>query len=346
MSASALDYVSVTITRDISATSRVGFGTLLFVGTTTGKQTPQVASYASFDEVAAVFADGDPEYEAALLYFGQENVPTNLYIGIKGGAETYVEAITAIRALNDDWYAVAIESRLDADILAVAAYIQTQDKLFLAATSDPDADDPTATDDIGTSLLDLNYDRTAIIYHTDADVSGEDTFVEAAWAGQVLPLDPGSVTWAWKTLTGVTADTLTKTQRDALTAKRYTYYTTVAGNDVTFEGAVSKANEFIDVTRGTDWIRFRLAEDIVDQLARSNKIPYIGGDAILEQLIRARLDDAVARNIIASGYTVTVPPAADQSVSDRAARIYNDITFVATLTGAVHKVTIAGTVSV
>ena len=131
MSASALDYVDVTISRDIATVSRVGFGSLLFVGTTTGKQTPRVAQYSDFDAVAAVFAAGDPEYEAAQVYFGQEETPERLYIGTKdfGGVETWVEAIQAIRAIDDDWYAVAIESRTAADIAAVSAYILTQDKL-------------------------------------------------------------------------------------------------------------------------------------------------------------------------------------------------------------------------
>jgi hypothetical protein len=115
---------------------------------------------------------------------------------------------------------------------------------------------------------------------------------------------------------------------------------------VTFEGATSQLGVFLDIIRGSDWLKTRIAEDIVAKLASVNKIPYIGGEEIIEQLIRSRLDIAVDRGLIAEGYTVTVPPASEQLVTDRANRVYRNITFRAVLTGAVHKVEIRGTVTV
>ena len=342
--ASPLEYVDVVITRDIEVVSRVGFGSLLFLGTTEDKQTPKIAQYANFDAVAAVFADGDPEYEAALAYFGQTEKPTRIYIGTKDSYDaTFTEALQEIQAINSDWYAVAIASREAADILEVSAYIQTQDKLFLACTADVDVKDPDDDTDIASVILDLTRDRTAIFYHSEADL---ELFPEVALSGRVLPLDPGSATWAWKTISGVPSDSLDATDRVALEEKRVTYYQTVAGTNVTFEGQVSAPGVFIDLIRGKDWLRFRLAEDLVATLANANKIPYIGGDVIIEAKIRGRLAIAVANGVIADDFQVTVPPASEQESENRIARIYAGITFSGTYTGAVHKVTMRGSFSV
>jgi len=341
MTASPLEYIDVSISREIPVVTRVGFGTLLFVYE--GESGDRVKEYADLDSLSGDFTSTDEAYKATEVYFSQaEPRPSRILLGRKGGAETYVEAIQAIRAVNDDWYGVAIESRDAANILPTAAYINAVNKVFLAATADADVPDAGETGDVASTLLDLNRDRTLLFYHSQAAT----LYPEVALAGRMLPLDPGSATWAWKTLSGIPSDNLSAPQRSALEAKRATYYTNVAGNNVTFEGATSQLGVFLDIIRGSDWLKVRMAEDIVAKLASTNKIPYIGGEEIFEQLIRSRLDIAVDRGLIAEGYSVIVPVASEQEASDRAARIYRNITFRAVLTGAVHKAEIRGTVTV
>lgn len=348
MSASVLDFIDVQITRDIQVISQVGFGTLLFIGETEGKQPEKIASYTDIEEVGEVFDITDPEYLAAQVYFSQVLKPERLFIGTKEDGETYAEALNAVLALNDDWYALAIQSRDSSDVLDIAAAIQPLYKIYLAASSDADLLDPNDNTDVGSALLDLNRDRTALIYHSLADGDGEadNAYPEVAWAGRILPLQPGTATWAWKTLSGIPSDSLSKTVRDTLTSKRVTFYVTVASNNVTFEGQTSAPGIFLDLVRGSDWLTFRIAEDIVARLTADNKIPYIGGDAVLEQLIRGRLDEAVERDVIAPDYSLVVPPASQQSANNRANRIYDDIIFEATATGAVHRARIRGSITV
>ena len=62
----------------------------------------------------------------------------------------------------------------------------------------------------------------------------------------MLPYDPGSATWALKTVTGITADSLTATERGFLDGDRMNYYTTVAGVDVTRKGVMA-SGEYLDV---------------------------------------------------------------------------------------------------
>lgn len=344
---SVLDYVDVQITREIEAVTRVGFGTLLFIGETDdgaggAKQGQIVRSYGNIDEVLEVFDESDPEYEAALAYFGQEERPERIYIGFKATGDDYDTAINDIVDADDDWYAVAIQSRAEADILDVAANINARFKLFLAVSDDDDILDPQIDSDIGSQIFDNTYDRTALFYHSDA----ANQFPECAWAGSILPKDPGTATWAWKQLSGVPTDTLSSAERGALEAKRVTYYVMLAGNPITFEGQTGQLGVFIDIIRAQDWLTFRIAEDMVARLATVDKIPYVGGDAVIESLLRERLDIAVDRGVIAPDYEVTVPPASEQQVSDRAARVYRNVTFRAQLTGAIHRIEIRGTLTV
>lgn len=346
--ASVLEYVDVTITREIEAVTRVGFGTLLFIGETDDgqgepKQGAIVRTYGDLDEVAEVFDTTDPEFLAAQAYFGQEERPERLYIGFKASGDSYSDAINDIVAVDDDWYAVAIQSRDQSDIEAVAANINARFKLFLAATADDDVKDGTIDTDVASVIFDSTFDRTSVFYHTEA---GDDVYPEVAWAGLMLPKDPGTATWAWKQLSGIPTDSFSSSERAALEDKRATYYTMVAGNPITFEGQTGQLGVFIDIIRAQDWLTFRIAEDMVARLATAPKIPYVGGDAIIEELLRNRLDIAVDRGVIAEGFEVTVPPAEDQQVSDRADRIYRNVTFRAQLTGAVHRIEIRGTLTV
>lgn len=334
--------VDVQITREIPTVTQVGFGSLLFVAQkATVNSEERVRSYGNLAEVLDDFSESDPAAVAALRYFGQELRPSTLVIGLKADAESYTSALTAIRDLNDDWYAVAIQSTQAADIEAVSDYIQALPRLFLAASADAGILDSLVDNDIATVLSAKGNWRTGLIYSGSASA-----FPQVAWAGGMLPRDPGSATWAFKTLTGITPDLLNSSQRAAASSKRATVYINVAGNNVTLEGYTFDAGTYIDVVRGTDWLSQRISERIFAQLVAQPKVSYIGGDAVIEQEIRAQMDVAVQRSVIAPGYTITVPPAAQQDPNDRGNRRYRNITFRATLAGAVHGVEIRGVVTV
>lgn len=341
----ALQFISVQIDRNIETVTREGFGTLLFIGTTDDgsggpKSGSKVKKYDSFDAVSQDFTSGDPEYDAAEVYFGQSVKPTAIYIGFKG-TETYVEALDSIATADNDWYAVAIESRTASDIEDVAGDVQSRNKLFLAVTADSDVLDSGSSSDVASNLLSNSYDRTGIMYHAQ----GASHFFEAAWAGRILPEDAGSVNWSWKSLSGVPIDTsLSSADIDVLESKRANYYVRVAGNNTTHRGYVSSDGLYLDLTRGLDWLKFRLAEDLVALLA-ADDVPYFGGEGIVESKIRTRLSDAVNQNIIIEGFSVDVPAARTQSQTDRTNRIYRNVTFDATLQGKLNRVAVSGTVT-
>jgi major membrane immunogen (membrane-anchored lipoprotein) len=343
------DIVDVQITKGTRTITRQGFGTLMvIVDVTDGVATQgfRVKSYSSVNEVADDWATSDFAYKAATAYFGQTPSPRFLKIGIfdDGVAEAdtdYPDAYSKIVAIDADWYAVAAETRVAADVQSLASTVAADEKLYGTSSDDADILDGASTTDIAYLLNNATQERAFVLYSTDqADAP------EAAWFGKMLPTDPGSATWAFKNLATISADNLTSSQAVAVFAKGGNTYEPIAGQNITRYGTVA-TNEYIDVVRGIDWLTARMAEQIYFRLVNSPKIPYTkNGQAIIEADMKTVLEIAVNRGVITAGYTVEMPEISGISAIDRAARYMPDIKFFATLQGAVHTLQIRGTVSV
>lgn len=254
-----------------------------------------------------------------------------------------VPDIQAVQEVNDDWYSLHLTSLSAAEIGAAAIYIETQIKLMVVSSADDEI--PTSgSGDIGTTLKTAGFARTALMYHPKAMTQ----YAGAAWAGKNLPQDPGSITWKFKTLAAVDSVSLTPTEVSNLEGKNVNHYTVVAGIAITQQG-ISSSAEFIDVTRGVDFIRARLEEFIFARLANAGKVPFTDrGVAIIEAEVRAVLELAIGNQILASdpAPVITVPLVADVPFTDRAARLLPDVDFTATLAGAIHSVEVNGVISV
>lgn len=253
-----------------------------------------------------------------------------------------IEDLTAASNANSDWYAIISVDRTPSDVLEVAAYVETQKKMFFTSSSDS-AMLTSGTSDIGSQLKALNYSRTSIQYSATPT-----NFPEAAWCGLVLPYDPGSETWKFKNLQSEVADNLTSNQINNLIAKNVNYYVFDAGVAIMAEG-VTAAGQFIDVIRFIDWLQINMQELIFGTLANVKKIPYTDiGVAQIELLVRKQLQEAEDVGGITKDpkYTVTTPKVADINVNDRAARYLPGIKFTAVLAGAVHSLQIQGVVTV
>lgn len=275
------------------------------------------------------------------LWFDVEVLDTSR-IGIaQDHADPGVAAdLTAILAADSGWYGLVSLFNSTAEILAIAAWTEANGRFFSAQTVDS-AVTTAATDDVASALKTAAYARTALIY---SGATGN--FADAAWAGKCLPFDPGSETWKFKTLAGVPATKLTATQVNNLKTKNANYYSTVAGRNITSEG-ITSSGEYIDVIRGRDWFTARLQERIFLRLANAKKLPFTdAGIAVVEGEVRAQLEDAMGVGFLARdpAPTVTVPKASAVSAPDKAARHLRGVTFDAVIAGAIHKLTINGTI--
>lgn len=257
--------------------------------------------------------------------------------------ETWPDTLAAVQNENDTWYAVVIESHLTADVLAVAGVVEAQKKIFATSSSASDIK-TSSTTDLFSQLQALGYQRTFGIWSATADTQ----FPEAAWVGYQLQEQPGSNTWAYKGLTGVTVSKLTPTEATNIKTKAGSTYEVVGGTASTI-GAKMFGGEWIDVMVFVDWLEARMTERLWFRMRNSKKIPYTAaGATMIEAEIRAQLNDGIRVGGLADSPapTVFIPDVLSVSPNMRAQRIFEGITFEARLAGAIHFVKIQGTVTV
>ena len=278
------------------------------------------------------------------LLVEERQILTQKNITPDGTPNGIVADITACQLEDDTWYTLILTSQGAPVIAAAAVYIETLYKTFVAASPDDEIYDSTVSSDIASTLQTAGYARTMLVYHPKAGTQ----YPDGAWAGVCMPYDPGSLTWKFKTLSGVDYTVLTDTEIGNIRDKDCNMYIRLAGVSFTQEGYTA-AHEFMDITFGVDWIRARLQEDIFARLVNANKVPYTDkGVALIESVVRAVLKEAIGNDLLAESPepTVTAPLVADIAVADRANRLLPDVKFEATLAGAIHKVQISGVVSV
>jgi hypothetical protein len=345
------DRVKVQILRDTSAVARVSFGVPLFIGTT--DEGVRAASYANLEEVGAVYAESTPEYKAALAFFSQQPQPRQLIIGFKDDTESYTEALTEIRVVNDEWFCVAIESRNPADALTMAPAVSALPGLrqFWFVSSDVNTLNPADETNIAYQLRELNFDQARVVFHRQ----GATIFPDMAMLGRVLPIPesrtsgPGTAAWHDQPIVGITGESFTSTERSALESFNAEFFINVAGATRAMGGKMA-GGEWGDVMHFVAWLETRLAEDVYELMARAanrrEKIPYSdAGIARVESTVRNRLDIGVSIGGILDDFTVTVPRREDTQFGDRANRVLKDVNFEANLAGAIKFVEISGVVT-
>lgn len=249
--------------------------------------------------------------------------------------------------VNNDWYGLVTLFNSEDYIASVAAWVESNTKLYPAASLDTkvarDTENGSATD-IAHDLKASAYDRSWVIFHPS-----NDEFADAAELGRWFPISPGGETWRMKTLTGVTAESFTATERTNLRAKYAHFYYTVGGVPVVGGDAKAASGEYIDTTRGIDWYSSELQAKLANLIIGSNKLPYTnpGIDAV-EAKVRQQNQEGIRAGLIAADPEpiVSAPDIADVSAEDKASRTLNNVETEWTLAGAIHKITVRVTASV
>lgn len=252
-----------------------------------------------------------------------------------------------VLAADADWYGLLLDSQSQAEVATAstgaAAWVEANKRILIAQTADGLALSSSSITDVGYVLHAAGYARTGLLYTPGLYTEWH----AAAWMGNRLPADPGSDTWAFKGLSGVSVYALTDTQRASLDAKYVNYYIDGGGLAITYPG-VSSAGEFLDVTRFVDWLKARMQERVLAVQVNNDKIPFTDrGIALVVAEVRAQLQQGVNVGGIADdpAFTVSYPRASEVSSSDRAARRLSGVTFNGRLAGAIHELDITGNVT-
>lgn len=345
------DIVTVNITRETTSVAVAAFNVPMILSTfATSKTTTTFTRARVYGSLAELTDDGwastDAVYKMANAIFMQNPTVNKIVVGRADSGDADVAAsLNAIMSEDNSWYGLLVDQAMASDYDDIAAWVEANKKIFIFWTTDANTPDGTKATDPASVLKTAGYDRSAVIFHT-APSTGND-YPDAAWMGEGFPYDPGTSTWAYKTLKGVAADNITPAKETALQNKNCNYYSEVGGVNITQEGKVA-SGEWIDIIIGTDWIEARLRENVFSALVNNRKIPYDDtGITLIEGLVKGVLNQAAAAGILqADSIVVTVPRYADIPQSDKLARNLPDVKFTALYQGAIHRTTINGTISV
>lgn len=274
---------------------------------------------------------------------------SNLSTKMDDPTEDIADTMAAVVASDSDFYGVALASRADEDILAMAEWAEANEKLFGTATAADGAKNSEITNDIGSQLQAKNYYRTFWFYHALAATE----YPECAIMARCFSIDPGGETWANKQLSSITTDSLSETEALAVQGKNGNTFEPFRNISITQNGKVA-AGEWIDVIRFRDWLAEEIKVNVFNLLINRDKVPYTdAGIAAIESQIRAALTLGQTRGGIAPteydengnqnlGFTISVPLSSSISPNQKALRILNDVKFTARLAGAIHVVNITG----
>lgn len=249
--------------------------------------------------------------------------------------------LAAADAVDDDFYGVVTDCNSKLELTAIAAWTEANKRMCGGHTSDTVAKQ-SGTTDVGSALKTLGYKNAVTIYNGQ-EILG---YSGVALLARCLAFDPGSLTFAFKDLTGVAVDALTTGEQTLLEGKNLNYYTSRSGASITYPGKVA-SGEFADVTHFLAWLDAELQLQLFQAIRANPKLPYTNtGLGAIEGTIKAVLKRGARMGglIDDERLTVTMPLLDEIDSVTRANRIVPNIEFGGYLAGAIHNVQVVGTV--
>lgn len=324
------DFV-VNIERLTAGVSQGGFGLILLAvtGATALQAGLGYKKYADLTAVEIDYASG-AAFNLAKVLFAQTPSPREIAIVATEG-ESANDLTTLLDTVkSEDFFGLVISD--NALRTAATTFADANKKLFAVTT---ESTDTTA-----------ESDNTILGYHDDID---DKNYVAEALLVHLLLRPIGSTTGKARVLQGISASEVSEANLSTLATNNALTYIEKYGVAQTTEGKVS-TGEYIDVILGSYFIEFGVEQGLASLLVNSSKIPYSNaGIAQLASVVTKVLRQAVAQDIILQDedgqgiYTVTYVPREDVSSADLADRVYNGLSFEATLAGAIHEATLQGT---
>lgn len=316
-------------------TPKLGFGKPLILG-----ESLAGAPYKTYADLAGVKVDY-PEttevYKAAFALLNQgDDSPAEIAVICRrtDKKEQKLSEVLA-EAFTKDWYFL-IATRRDLETVGeIAAAVEQDNSRQFFTRSDN-------LGDVGV-LRGKGYSRTTIIHHKDVS-----NYPEAAWVGRTGSAAVGTVTWKFKTLTGITPLPISNTELATVHDAGANAYVTKAGDNVTSEGK-TLSGEYIDIIHAKDYVKFNIEHGVQKLLNSAPKVRYDDtGIAQIESVVRTALQRAYNQGIIAADsdgqplFGTIFKARAQVDPADRATRKYNGGEFWFELAGAIHETTIRG----
>lgn len=353
--------VTVEVSPIAPAQSTLNLGLIVGSSTVISTTTRTVKYSSTSDMTSGGWAGTEPEYKAAEAYFSHSPRPSSVVIGRQDATvpETPLEAVTACRASNTDWYASYVCGAADADIEAVAQYIESVTPLatYFYDTQDA-AISAGTTPNVMSTLQGDKYQRTIGLYTASVEYAG------AALMGVAMGLNTGlansAYTLAYKSLVGITPDDLTTQEVTNIAGWNGNTYTSYASKyDLLAQGVMADGTPF-DQVINLDTLTNDIQTASVNVLTGSPKVPQTdAGVTTLVNAVTSVCANAATQGILGPGiwtaapvlglktgtnlplgYLVLAATLASQSQTDRTARKSPPIYVCVKMSGAIEHVVI------
>lgn len=355
--------VDVQISKPSAISTSFNLGLIIGTTETTDSEIFHIynSSTYSTEMVSDGYATTSPEYKAVTTYFSQGNYPDKVAVAYRDSS-TYanpVDALTAFRAMNNEFYGVCfVEALSDSQIAAIANAVEgyAVPTVFYFATSDNKAI-TSGSSSVFDTLKTAGCTRTFGFYGTDANLAAG---VLGVASSLNTMKDNSAYTLTYKSITGVTPDNLTDAQISTLTEKNGNAYC-VFGNEYSFiYPAISSNGYHVDEVFLIDVAKHLIQISTVQGLTSSRVIPQTedGVNKLISYISNAcqtmanmgiissgiwrggtlkSLNDGDA---VQNGYYIQSDSVASQSPEDRAKRVSPPIYVALVATGAIEHVVI------
>lgn len=314
-----------------------GLGKPLILAPKTGTST--FRNYSSIEAVAVDFTEETATYKKAFAVLGQNTKPAAIAIATydsgaleAGEPKTPAEAIA--KYYNHDWFFLLLSSVVQTEQIAVGDYVEAKkSKMLVIKTATPAARD---------AVKAKEYKHVINFYHTV-----EDEMPDAALVGELGSKTVGSITWKFKSLTGITP---LDVDTDEMSAAGAIVYVRKNGRGETSDG-ITVSGDFIDNVHGEQWVISEITKNVQNLFSQTEKVPYDHrGIEMIAGVTRTALKQGHRNGIIAEDearnpvYTVSTIPRSESPDADRGARVYNGVSFYFEGAGAIHGAGIKGEV--
>lgn len=295
------------------------------------------ATYVEYSDVSAVgydYGEGTGIYKKASAYFAQAN-PSDRIAVLTYDPTKIQDSLEAFWYF--DWtFAIQAESKVGDETMSLSNVFEANKDHFLVLQSA----------DSGAYATYRGQNYTIGLVH---DLSEP---MDAALLGSTALLTVGSTTWKFRNLVGITPDLLTVNELKGIASNYAIAYVEVAGQGETSEGT-SLSGEYIDTLHGALWVKTEMQNRLERLLQSNNKIPYEqSGINMIQGVAITVLEQAWEQGIVLTNekngkgdYNVTATPRSAQSASDLSKRHYGGLSFTYHASGAIHTITVHGTVN-
>lgn len=328
----------------------------ILIITTEGVRPPKV--YTSLEDIKVDWTENSIAYNKARALFEQgaaRPVPSGLIrkvtiIGFDppNVPADLIEDIQNLQEENDDWYVFLTDQTDDIYVAALAEYAEKSEPTKSALSTGEEDRRKIYFGQTSNKEMAVERARSAIVY-----TENEEEHIDAAWAGAVLPWYPRAVTWKFKMPAGVSVPKLTDSEVSVLEKNRINFVCNEYKRNYIKHGWCTDGN-WIDAVIGGDWLAKTIRERLYDVFQNNAVVPYDDqGFTQVAAAVIGAFEAATGHGIIMrnpeSGlgtYEIRIPRRSEATEAEAKNRVMPDMSWTAVLGGAIHGVTITGTLRV